>query len=64
MNPSPAAFFFLVAVSAGLSLAVFAHATKRGNRHATAWGIVAFLGAGLGVLIYFARQWWVRRRAS
>lgn len=38
-----------------LSLAVFSHASKHGNRHATAWGVVVFLlpAAVLGYLAYY-----------
>ena len=50
-------FFFVVLVAAALSLAVFAHAEKRGNKHATAWGIATFLAAGVAIPLYFLRYW-------
>jgi hypothetical protein len=36
---------------------VWWHADRHGSRHATAWGIAAFLGAGLVVPVYFVRYW-------
>lgn len=52
---SPAAFVVVVAIDAGLSLLVFRHADRHGSRHATAWGIFAFLFAGVAVPLYFVR---------
>lgn len=43
-------------------MAVFAHATRHGNRHATAWGIATFLFAGVAIPLYFLRYWLARRR--
>ena len=60
---SPAAFFLAVAIAAGLSLLVFSHAQRHGSRHPTAWGIGAFLFAGLVVPVYFLRFWLSRRRS-
>jgi hypothetical protein len=31
---------------------VFWHANRRGNRHATLWGIAVFLFAGIAVPVY------------
>ena len=59
---SPVSFVFAVAIAAGVSLLVFRHADKHGSRHATAWGISAFLFAGLVVPIYFVRYFLSRRR--
>ena len=53
----PAAFVVSVAVAAGISLAVFAHASRYENAHATAWGVGAFLAAGVVVPLYFLRFW-------
>lgn len=36
---------------------VWWHADRHGSRHATAWGIAAFLAAGLVVPVYFVRYW-------
>ena len=36
---------------------VWWHADRQGSRHATAWGIAAFLAAGLVVPVYFVRYW-------
>jgi hypothetical protein len=56
-NPGPVTFFVALALAAGLSMAIFAHAEKRGNRHATAWGIAVFLFAGAAIPLYFIRLW-------
>jgi glycerol uptake facilitator-like aquaporin len=55
-------FLFVLVVSAAVSMAVFAHAEKRGNRHATAWGIATFLALGIAVPAYFIRHWLRTRR--
>ncbi|HKY12897.1 MAG TPA: hypothetical protein VJL85_06125 [Gaiellaceae bacterium] len=57
---------FLVALilSAAVSMAVFAHADRRGNRHATAWGVATFLALGIAVPLYFIRYWARTRRRS
>jgi hypothetical protein len=54
---SPAAFFISVAIAAGLAMAVFAHANKRGNKHATAWGIATFLFAAIAIPAYLIIYW-------
>lgn len=56
-------FLIAVAVAAALSTGVFAHANKRGNRRATAWGVATFLAAGIAIPVYFARYWLRQRRA-
>jgi len=38
-----------------VAITVFLHATKRGNRHATAWGIGVFLFMILVLPIYILR---------
>ena len=58
---TPGAFVFAVALAAGASLLVFNHADKHGSKHATAWGIAAFLLAGVVVPVYFVR-FWARKR--
>ncbi|HET9322910.1 MAG TPA: hypothetical protein VFO03_03465 [Gaiellaceae bacterium] len=55
-------FIIVVAFWAVVSLAVFAHADRHGNRHATAWGVAAFLAAGIAVPLYFIRYWLRTRR--
>jgi 3-hydroxymyristoyl/3-hydroxydecanoyl-(acyl carrier protein) dehydratase len=55
-NISPGAFILSVAIAAAVSMAVFWHASKNGNKHATAWGIATFLFAGIILpvcVIYF-----------
>ena len=55
-------FVIVIALAAAASLAVFAHADRHGNKHATAWGIGAFLAAGIVVPLYFIRYWLRARR--
>ena len=55
-------FLIVTALAAAASLAVFAHADRHGNRHATAWGIATFLAAGIAVTLYFIRYWLRSRR--
>jgi hypothetical protein len=57
-------FLAVVSISAAASLAVFAHADRRGNKHATAWGIATFLALGVAVPLYFIRYWLRNRRRS
>ena len=59
-SPDPVTFIFAVALAAVIATAVFAHASKHGSRHPTAWGVAAFLAAGITVPVYFIRHW-VRR---
>ena len=63
-NVSPGAFILGVAIAAGLAMAVFSHANKRGNRHATAWGIATFLFAAIVVPVYLIRHWLSTRGGS
>lgn len=58
----PVTFVIAVALAAAISAGVFAHAAKHGSRHATAWGVAAFLVAGVAVPVYFIR-YWTRRGA-
>jgi len=57
------AFVIAVAIAAVLAMLVFRHADRRGNRHATAWGVFTFLAAGIAIPIYFIR-YWTRRRSE
>jgi hypothetical protein len=50
-------FLIVTALAAGASMAVFAHADRHGNKHATAWGIATFLALGIAVPLYFIRYW-------
>jgi hypothetical protein len=50
-------FLVVVALTAGGSMLVFAHAERHGNRHATAWGIATFLALGIALPLYFVRYW-------
>ena len=61
---SPLAFVLAVGIGVAVSLLVFWHAEKHGSRHATAWGIAAFLFAGLVVPIYFIRYFFSRSRSG
>jgi hypothetical protein len=55
-------FLFVVAVAAAASMAVFAHASRSGNKHATAWGVATFLLAAVAVPLYFLNYWVKKRR--
>jgi hypothetical protein len=55
-------FLFVVSLAAVASMAVFAHASRNGNKHATAWGVATFLAAAIAVPIYFLNYWRKRRR--
>jgi hypothetical protein len=55
-------FLFVVALAAAASMAVFAHASRQGNRHATAWGVATFLLAAVAVPLYFLNYWLKKRR--
>ncbi len=55
-------FLIAIAIAAGISMATFAHADKNGSSHATAWGVGAFLAAGVVVPIYLLRVWRHKRQ--
>ena len=59
---SPIQFAFALTLAALLAMLVFSHANRHGSRHATAWGVAAFLFAGIVVPLYFVRYWLRRRR--
>ena len=50
-------------IASAVSMGTFAHADRHGSNHATAWGVGAFLFAGLVVPVYFGRYWLRARRA-
>ncbi|MGE5689730.1 MAG: hypothetical protein ACM33B_04165 [Pseudomonadota bacterium] len=52
----------VIAVWTAAFLLVFAHAQRHGSKHATAWGVAAFLAAGIVVPVYFVRHLLRRRR--
>ena len=60
-EPGPLGFVIAVVLAALISMGTFAHADRHGSAHATAWGIGAFLAAGIVVPVYFVR-YWVRKR--
>jgi hypothetical protein len=62
--PSPGTFVIAVAIAAGISMGIFGHASKHGSQHATAWGVGAFLAAGVVVPLYFLRFWLGRNSRS
>jgi hypothetical protein len=61
-NPSPVNFLIAVAIDAVLATLVFRHGHRRGNRHATAWGIFTFLAAAIAIPLYFLSYWLARAR--
>ena len=54
-------FVLAITIAAGVSMATFAHADRHGSRHATAWGVGAFLLAGVVVPVYFVYYWLGKR---
>jgi hypothetical protein len=50
-------FLVAVVVDAVLATLIFRHADRRGNRHATAWGVFTFLAMGIAIPLYFIRYW-------
>ena len=60
--PNTPAFVVAVVIAAAISMGVFGHADKHGNTHATAWGVGAFLAAGVVVPVYFFRYWLLRKQ--
>ncbi|MEO5634639.1 hypothetical protein [Gaiella sp.] len=64
MDMTPAEFLIAVAIAAGISMLTFRHADKHGSTHATAWGIGAFLAAGVVLPVYFLRYWLRKRRPT
>lgn len=55
-------FFVAVLLAAGISTWVYWHASKRGSRHATAWGVATFLCVGLVLPVYLIHSFATRRR--
>jgi hypothetical protein len=55
-------FLLGVALAAAISAAVFWHADRHGRVHATAWGVGAFLAAGIVVPVYVVLHWRRSRR--
>jgi hypothetical protein len=45
-------FLLVVVLASALSMGVFWHASKRGSRHPTAWGVATFLFAGIAIPAY------------
>ena len=64
MDMSAAEFLIAIAIAAGISMLTFRHADKHGSTHATAWGIGAFLAAGIVVPVYAVRFWLRKRRPT
>jgi MFS family permease len=54
-------FVFALVLATLLSLLVFGHADRHGNRRATAWGVVTFFFGFFAVAVYFARFYMHRR---
>jgi hypothetical protein len=46
-------FLIVWAIDTVVAVLIFLHATKRGSRHATAWGVSVFFALGLALPIYF-----------
>ncbi|MGZ4411388.1 MAG: hypothetical protein ACXVY8_04565 [Gaiellaceae bacterium] len=56
-------FLILLAVWTTASMAVFRHAERRGDRHATAWGVGTFLALGIALPLYLFHVAREKRRA-
>jgi 4-amino-4-deoxy-L-arabinose transferase-like glycosyltransferase len=54
----------LLVIWTGAAMAVFRHAERRHDRHATAWGVGTFLALGVAVPLYLLHVARERRRAS
>jgi hypothetical protein len=63
-NLNPLEFGVAIVLASLLAMAVFAHASRHGSRHATAWGIATFLFAGIVVPFYFVRYWLLSRHVG
>jgi hypothetical protein len=57
-------FLAAVLIAAGISMLTFRHADKSGRTHATAWGVGAFLAAGVVVPAYVVTVWLRKRRGA
>jgi hypothetical protein len=55
-------FLIVVVIAAALATLVFRHAHRRGDNHATAWGVFTFLFAALAIPLYVLNCWLARRR--
>jgi hypothetical protein len=55
-------FLIAVLLAAGVSTWVYWHASKRGSRHATAWGVATFLCVALVLPVYLIHFYATRRR--
>ena len=64
VDTTPAEFLLAIAIATGISMLTFRHADKHGSTHATAWGIGAFLAAGVVVPVYLIRFWLRKRRTT
>lgn len=61
MRFSTAEFVFALVLAIVLSLLVFRHAERHGNRRATAWGVATFFFGLFAVAVYFGRYYYLRR---
>ena len=50
-------FVFALVVAVVLSLVVFGHAERHGNRRATAWGVATFFFGVFAAAVYFTRYY-------
>jgi heme/copper-type cytochrome/quinol oxidase subunit 2 len=54
----------LLVIWTGAAMAVFRHAERRNDRHATAWGVWTFLALGVTVPLYLVHVSRERRRKA
>jgi hypothetical protein len=62
IDTSFTSFLVTVLIAAALATLIFWHAHRRGNRHATAWGVFTFLTAAIAIPVYLLNYWLGRRR--
>ena len=49
-------FLLAWAIDTTAAILIFLHATKRGSRHATAWGVSVFFALAVAVPVYFVHD--------
>jgi hypothetical protein len=63
-QPTTAQFLASFVIGTAVGIAVFLHADRNGSKHTTAWGIVVFLAAPIGLPVYLIHVFRARRSRS
>jgi hypothetical protein len=58
IDTSFTSFLVTVLIAAALATLIFRHAHRKGNRHASAWGVFTFLAVLIATPFYFLKYWW------